>query len=104
MQKWKLRSGGFGIIYKRSFQRGDNVTLLAKKHIHYKSKHTKTILLIEISNLGQIQHGKVLQLQSWCHQKDGLLLVYDYMNNGGVNEWLNDSSCVAVMNVEECFY
>jgi serine/threonine protein kinase len=80
----KLGSGGFGTVYKGSI--GD--TLVAIKHINYGSRYAETTFCAEISSLGLIRHRNVVQLHGWCHEKGRLLLVYDYMSNGNLNEWL----------------
>ena len=82
----KIGSGGFGIVYRGSF--GD--VLVAIKRINM-SKHAEMTFLAEVSSLGLIKHRNVVQLQGWCHEKGRLLLVYDYMPNGNLNEWLHES-------------
>jgi serine/threonine protein kinase len=65
--------------------------LVAVKQINYESKNAESFFRAEISSLGQIRHRNVVQLQGWCHEKGRLLLVYDFMPNGGLNEWLHQS-------------
>lgn len=76
----KLGSGGFGTVYRGSFQSGaDNVTILAVKRISFGSKHAESTFLAEISSLSQIRHVNVVLVQGWCHEKGWMLLVCDYM-------------------------
>lgn len=87
----KLGSGGYGTIYKGNLEGYDN-PFVAGKHTCYESKHAETTFLTEISRLSQICHRNVVQSHGWGHEKGQLLLVYDYMPNGGLNEWLHESS------------
>ncbi|KAG0623819.1 hypothetical protein M758_3G204700 [Ceratodon purpureus] len=91
----KLGSGGYGTVYKGTFRSSDGMdTILAVKRINYELKHAEKTFLAEISSLSHIKHGNIVQLQGWCHEKSRLLLLYDYMPNGSLNEWLHDASDV----------
>ncbi|KAG0578380.1 hypothetical protein KC19_4G018800 [Ceratodon purpureus] len=94
-EKEKLGSGSFGTVYRGSIESSQvlgSYSLVAVKLINHGSKHAKTTFTAEISSLTQIQHGNVVPLQGWCHDKGQLLLVYDYMSNGSLDEWLHGSS------------
>ncbi|KAG0588516.1 hypothetical protein KC19_2G249100 [Ceratodon purpureus] len=84
-----LGSGGSGSVYRGSLEPGG--ILVAVKQINYESKHAQSFFHSEISSLGQIRHRNVVQLHGWCQEKGRLLLVYDFMPNGGLNEWLHQS-------------
>ena len=93
----KLGRGGFGTVYKGSLERFDN-TLVAIKRIHYDSRLAQKTFRTEISCLTKIQHKNVVQLLGWCHEKGRLLLVYEYMSNGSLYEWLHDKcKCKGVL-------
>jgi len=84
-----LGSGGSGTVYRGSLEGGN---LVAVKRINSSaSKHAESAFAAELSTLSQIRHRNVVQLQGWCQEKGQLLLVYDYMPNGSLNEWLHKS-------------
>jgi hypothetical protein len=74
-----LGTGGSGSVYN------------AVKQINFsKSKQAEALFHAEVSSLGQIRHRNVVQLHG-CQEKGRLLLVYEYMPNGCLNEWLHKS-------------
>lgn len=38
-----------------------------------------------ICTIGRLRHRNLLQLQGWCHKREHLLLVYEYMPNGSLD-------------------
>jgi hypothetical protein len=49
----------------------------------------------EVANIDQLRHRNVVQLLGYCSRKGELLLVYDYMHNGGGGARVAGSSGVA---------
>ena len=84
-----LGSGGFGAVYKGILPSG---TPVAVKRMRMESKHGQESFQAEVSSLSRIRHRNLVQLLGWCHEEDQLLLVYDYMCNGSLDEWLFPSS------------
>ena len=44
--------------------------------------------MAEICTIGRLCHKNIVQLQGWCHEKDQLLLVYEYMPNGSLDRFI----------------
>ncbi|KAG0587417.1 hypothetical protein KC19_2G162800 [Ceratodon purpureus] len=84
-----LGSGGFGAVYKGTLPSG---VLVAVKRMRMDSRHGKESFLAEVTSLSHIRHRNLVQLRGWCHEEDQLLIVYDYMCNGSLDEWLFHSS------------
>ena len=42
----------------------------------------------EILSIGRLRHRNLVQLHGYCRRKRELLLVYDYMPNGSLNNYL----------------
>ncbi|KAL2896406.1 L-type lectin-domain containing receptor kinase IX.1, partial [Bienertia sinuspersici] len=60
-----LGTGGFGSVYK-----GDRE------------------YLAELCTIGRLRHRNILQLRGWSHKNKLLLLVYDFMANGSLDEFI----------------
>lgn len=44
--------------------------------------------MAEICTIGRLRHKNILQLQGWSHENEHLLLIYDFMANKSLNEYL----------------
>eukprot|EP00249_Psilotum_nudum_P005029 c18519_g4_i1 orf=2-2038(-) len=47
-------------------------------------------LFKEVDLLTRLRHPNLVPLRGWCLEKGELLLVYDYMPNGSLDQWLYD--------------
>ncbi|CAL5431456.1 unnamed protein product [Camellia sinensis] len=84
-----LGTGGFGSVYKGTLS--DPHTTIAVKKISSTSKQGEKEYLAEICTIGRLRHKNLLQLQGWCHDRDQLLLVYEYMPNGSLDRFIGKS-------------
>lgn len=75
-----LGCGGFGAVYRGTLPSGG---LVAVKRMRLEEGFQA-----EARSLSQIRHRNLVQLRGWCHEEDQLLLVYDYMCNGNLDDWL----------------
>ncbi|XP_074375284.1 L-type lectin-domain containing receptor kinase IX.1-like [Apium graveolens] len=80
-----LGSGGFGSVYQGVLQ--DRTTIAVKK-ISATSTQGEKEYLAEICTIGRLRHKNLVQLQGWCHERDQLLLVYEYMPNGSLDKFI----------------
>ncbi|KAH9303761.1 hypothetical protein KI387_008165 [Taxus chinensis] len=85
-EKEKLGQGGFGDVYKGVLMRSDEV--VAVKRISAGSKQGKKEYVAEITTITRLRHRNLVQLLGWCHEKSQLLLVYEYMPNGSLDNFL----------------
>lgn len=81
-----LGTGGFGAVYKGTLQPSGDV--VAVKRVRHESKQGEEGFLAEASSISQIRHRNLVQLQGCCHERGHLLLVYDYMPNGSLDQWI----------------
>jgi serine/threonine protein kinase len=45
--------------------------------------------LAEVSSLGRLKHRNLVGFRGWCKEdKENLILVYDFMNNGSLDKWI----------------
>ncbi|KNA16032.1 hypothetical protein SOVF_092870 [Spinacia oleracea] len=82
-----LGTGGFGSVYKGQIV--DPPQTIAVKKISSTSQQGEREYLAEICTIGRLRHRNILQLQGWSHENDSLLLVYEFMANKSLNEFLS---------------
>ncbi|KAL5054445.1 hypothetical protein RYX36_035127, partial [Vicia faba] len=82
--------GVIGIMYKATFSNG---SFLAVKRLHDSHMHIKRFDL-EIMLLGQYSHRNLVPLIGFCieEEQNERILVYPYMPNGKLSDWLNDDT------------
>ncbi|GAY47308.1 hypothetical protein CUMW_103590 [Citrus unshiu] len=85
-----LGSGGFGRVYKGTLanNNNNNSTEMAVKCVNHDSKQGLKEFMAEISSMGRLQHKNLVQMRGWCRKGNELMLVYDYMPNGSLNNWI----------------
>jgi len=87
-----LGRGGSGSVYKGSFETPGGSRFVAVKQIRFSEpKQAESLFHAEVVSLGQIRHRNVVQLLGWCQEKGRLMLVYDFMPNGALSEWIHTS-------------
>lgn len=83
----RVGTGGMGSVYKGVVRPSGD--LIAVKRIRHESPDGELGFLAEASSISQIRHRNLMQLQGWCHEDGKLLLVYDFMPNGSLDQWLH---------------
>ncbi|KAL5731093.1 L-type lectin-domain containing receptor kinase IV.1 [Ranunculus cassubicifolius] len=81
-----LGVGGFGRVYRGVV--GTSKTEVAVKRISHESRQGIREFIAEIASMGQLRHRNLVQLLGYCRRKGELLLVYDYMPNGSLDQFL----------------
>lgn len=87
-EKGLLGSGGFGLVYKGTLP--NSKTQVAVKRISHKSQQGLREFVSEIASIGRLRHRNLVQLLGWCRKRGDLLLVYDFMANGSLDNSLFD--------------
>ncbi|KAI9122183.1 hypothetical protein K1719_006872 [Acacia pycnantha] len=82
----KLGEGGFGTVYK-GFLRGKEV---AVKRVSKDSRQGKQEFVAEVTIIGSLHHRNLVKLMGWCYESRELVLVYEFMPNGGLDNYLYD--------------
>nr|XP_010927450.1 L-type lectin-domain containing receptor kinase IX.1-like [Elaeis guineensis] len=78
-EEGKLGEGGFGGVFKGVLH-GSNLEV-AVKRISRGSKQGTKEYLSEVTIISRLRHRNLVQLVGYCHEKNDLLLVYEYMPN-----------------------
>lgn len=87
-EKGLLGSGGFGLVYKGTLP--NSKTQVAVMRISHKSQQGLREFVSEIASIGRLRHRNLVQLLGWCRKRGDLLLVYDFMANGSLDNSLFD--------------
>ncbi|CAN0917585.1 L-type lectin-domain containing receptor kinase IX.1 [Linum grandiflorum] len=91
---WKLGEGGFGSVYKGYLRDSFGTLQVAVKRISKGSRQGIKEYITEVMIISRLRHRNLVQLIGWCHDKDELLLVYQFMPNGSLDTHLfGNESC-----------
>ncbi|KAK1264776.1 L-type lectin-domain containing receptor kinase S.4 [Acorus gramineus] len=82
-----LGFGGFGKVYRGTLSSPNKIEV-AVKRVSHGSKQGLREFVAEIASIGRLRHRNLVQLQGWCRRRGDLLLVYDYMPNGSLDNYL----------------
>ncbi|KAL9422390.1 hypothetical protein AB3S75_034626 [Citrus x aurantiifolia] len=91
----KIGEGGSGIVYKGFL--GENGTEVAVKVINLKQKGASKSFVAECKALRNIRHRNLIKIITVCSGRDFKgadfkAIVYEYMQNGSLEEWLHHSN------------
>ncbi|KAL7586086.1 hypothetical protein Lser_V15G36197 [Lactuca serriola] len=85
-EKEMLGYGGSGKVYKGVLP--NSTTQIALKRILKESKHGQKEFASEISTIGRLRHRNLVQLLGWSRRKGEFLLIYDFMSNGSLDNYI----------------
>ncbi|KAJ4875175.1 putative L-type lectin-domain containing receptor kinase II.1 [Raphanus sativus] len=89
-----LGAGGFGKVYKGALPSGVEI---AVKRVYHDAEQGMRQYVAEIASMGRLNHRNLVPLLGYCRRKGELLLVYDYMPNGSLDNYLfnkNNLQCL----------
>ncbi|KAI8004016.1 putative leucine-rich repeat receptor-like protein kinase [Camellia lanceoleosa] len=84
-----IRLGKTGIMYKVVFPNG---SFLAIKRF-FESQFSEGHFMSEVMTLGRLRHNNLVPLFGFCYEGKEKLLVYKYMLNGNLYDWLHPPKC-----------
>jgi hypothetical protein len=85
-EKNLLGVGGFGKVYKGMLPKSK--LEVAVKRVSHESRQGMKEFIAEVVSIGRLRHRNLVPLLGYCRRKGELLLVYDYMSNGSLNQYL----------------
>ncbi|CAN6211873.1 unnamed protein product [Urochloa humidicola] len=97
-EKNKLGEGGFGAVYKGILSDGQ---VIAVKTLLGRTGHWLQQLHNEIVLLAELQHKNLVRLQGFCSHQNDTLLVYEYIKNGSLDNFLFDDNRGNALNWEQ---
>ncbi|KAF8408697.1 hypothetical protein HHK36_004761 [Tetracentron sinense] len=81
----KLGEGGFGPVYKGVLLDG---RVVGVKQLSVASQQGKRHFVAEIATISAVQHRNLVKLYGFCIEGDKKLLVYEYLENGSLDQAL----------------
>ncbi|KAK3125249.1 hypothetical protein QOZ80_7BG0602280 [Eleusine coracana subsp. coracana] len=94
----KLGEGGFGTVYKGILSDGQEI---AVKKLSGRTGHGLDQLRNEVLVLAQLQHKNLVRLLGFCSHQNDMLLVYEYIKNGSLHNFLFDNSKRNALNWQQ---
>ncbi|KAF3450233.1 hypothetical protein FNV43_RR06313 [Rhamnella rubrinervis] len=96
-----ISSGKMGTMYKAVLLNG---CFTAVKRLH-ESSNLDEKFIYEIRTLGRLRHNNLVPLLGFCIERRERILVYKYMSNGNLYDWLHqgvedDNDHKVMMNME----
>ncbi|KAL7597980.1 L-type lectin-domain containing receptor kinase V.9 [Lactuca sativa] len=85
-----LGKGGFGQVYKGTLP--DIGAQVAVKKIWHESGQGMKEFVAEIATIGRLRHPNLVRLLGYCRRKGELFLVYDYMPNTSLDNFIFSSN------------
>ncbi|GMN58328.1 hypothetical protein TIFTF001_027433 [Ficus carica] len=82
----QLGRGAFGTVFKGTLPNGQRA--IAVKRLEKLVAEGEAEFRNEMRSIGRIHHRNLLRLLGYCHEGSNRLLVYDYMSNGSLNNFL----------------
>ncbi|KAK4800540.1 hypothetical protein SAY86_021027 [Trapa natans] len=84
----RLGQGGSGHVYKGSLSRQSSKTVVAVKRIFAQFENSEKIFINEVKIISRLVHRNLVKFIGWCHERGEFLLVYEYLPNGSLDNFL----------------
>ncbi|XP_073007004.1 probable receptor-like protein kinase At2g42960 isoform X1 [Typha latifolia] len=81
-----IGEGGYGIVYRGRLINGTDVAV--KKLLNNLGQAEKEFR-VEVEAIGHVRHKNLVRLLGYCVEGIHRMLVYEYVNNGNLEQWLH---------------
>ncbi|KAJ9550891.1 hypothetical protein OSB04_014936 [Centaurea solstitialis] len=84
-----IGSGGFGKVYKGKLICESGPVIAAIKRLDFVSNQGASEFLTEVEMLSRLRHSNLVSLIGYCDYEREVILVYEYMSNGSLEDHLH---------------
>ncbi|OIW13069.1 hypothetical protein TanjilG_17629 [Lupinus angustifolius] len=81
-----IGEGGYGVVYKGQLINGNQV---AVKKILNNIGQAEKEFGVEVEAIGHVRHKNLVRLLGYCIEGTHRMLVYEFVNNGNLEQWLH---------------
>ncbi|CAO2208065.1 unnamed protein product [Urochloa humidicola] len=81
-----IGEGGYGVVYRGQLINGSPVAV--KKLLNNLGQAEKEFR-VEVEAIGHVRHKNLVRLLGYCVEGTQRMLVYEYVNNGNLEQWLH---------------
>ncbi|KAF3438971.1 hypothetical protein FNV43_RR17246 [Rhamnella rubrinervis] len=78
--------GGYGIVYHGILE---NKSQVAVKNLLNNRGQAEREFKVEVEAIGRVRHKNLVRLLGYCAEGAHRMLVYEYVNNGNLEQWLH---------------
>ncbi|XP_020599265.1 probable receptor-like protein kinase At2g42960 [Phalaenopsis equestris] len=81
-----IGEGGYGVVYRGRLING---TEIAVKRLLNNMGQAEKEFRVEVEAIGHVRHKNLVRLLGYCVEGIHRMLVYEYVNNGNLEQWLH---------------
>ncbi|KAL7127530.1 hypothetical protein ABFS83_14G258800 [Erythranthe nasuta] len=81
-----IGEGGYGIVYHGILQ--DNSSIAVKNLLNNRGQAEREFK-VEVEVIGRVRHKNLVRLLGYCAEGAHRMLVYEYVDNGNLEQWLH---------------
>ncbi|KAK7312347.1 hypothetical protein VNO77_36135 [Canavalia gladiata] len=81
-----IGEGGYGVVYRGVLQ---DCSVVAVKNLHNNKGQAEKEFKVEVEAIGKVRHKNLVGLVGYCAEGPRRMLVYEYVNNGNLEQWLH---------------
>ncbi|XP_048552151.1 probable receptor-like protein kinase At2g42960 isoform X2 [Triticum urartu] len=81
-----IGEGGYGVVYRGRLINGTDVAI--KKLLNNMGQAEKEFR-VEVEAIGHVRHKNLVRLLGYCVEGIHRMLVYEYVNNGNLEQWIH---------------
>ncbi|OIS96176.1 PREDICTED: probable serine/threonine-protein kinase At1g01540 [Nicotiana attenuata] len=81
-----IGEGGYGIVYRGVME--DNSSVAVKNLLNNRGQAEREFK-VEVEAIGRVRHKNLVRLLGYCAEGAHRMLVYEYVDNGNLEQWLH---------------